>query len=65
MDREKQTLAQAYYQLGNRFRQQQDWKRALEYYAEATALDPESPATKAAEILNNILDYRCKELINP
>ena len=53
------------YQQGNQYRQQNDWKHALEYYNEAIELNPESPARNAREMLLNILNYRCKEMFNP
>ena len=36
--------AEEYYQEGNAWRKQGDFKRALDSYMEAIALDPESPA---------------------
>ena len=39
-----------YYRLGNDFRRQGDFKRAMEAYMEAIALDPESPAAEAKKI---------------
>ena len=53
------------YQQGNAYRKQGDWQHALECYAEAIVLNPESPAAKAREMLLNILEYRCKALYNP
>jgi len=53
------------YQQGNQYRQQSDWKHALECYNHAIELDPNSPAVKAKEMLMNILNYRCKEMFNP
>lgn len=53
------------YQQGNAFRKIQDWKRALECYAEAIELNPQSPARHARDMLLSILNYRCKALLNP
>ena len=49
-----------YYRQGNEYRQQGNWQKAIECYAEAIALNPNSPAAKAREMLLNILSYRCK-----
>ena len=54
-----------YYRQGNEYRQQGNWQKAIECYAEAVAINPDSPAGKAREMLLNILDYRCKALYNP
>lgn len=54
-----------FYRRGNDFRRQGDWQHALECYAEAVALNPQSPAGKAREMLLNILNYRCKAIYNP
>ncbi len=57
--------AERFYQEGNRYRQQSDWQHALECYNQAIALNPASPAVKAKEMLDNILNYYCKEMYNP
>ena len=54
-----------YYLTGNKFRQENKWEKALACYAEAIALDKDSPACHAREMLLNILNYRCKDLYNP
>ncbi len=54
-----------YYRQGNEHRQQGNWQKAIECYAEAIALNPNSPAAKAREMLLNILSYRCKALYDP
>ena len=54
-----------YYRQGNEYRQQGNWQKAIECYAEAVAINPDSPAGKAREMLLNILEYRCKALYNP
>ena len=54
-----------YYRQGNEYRQQGNWQKAIECYAEAVAINPDSPAGKARDMLLNILDYRCKALYNP
>ena len=40
-----------WYQKGNAYRQQGDWKHALDCYMEAIELDPESPAVEAKAII--------------
>lgn len=57
--------AKEYYQKGNEYRRQSDWKRALDNYLEAIALDPESPAVQAKEMLEDILNYYHKDAYNP
>ena len=37
----------------------------MECYLEAIALDPESPAVQAKEMLDNIFAFYCKDLYNP
>lgn len=54
-----------HYLMGNAYRRLGDWQHALESYAEAIELNPCSPALKAKEMAENILNYRCKELLNP
>lgn len=57
--------AEKYYRRGNAYRQQGDWQHAMECYNQAVELNPESPAAKAKEMLDNILNYYCKEMFNP
>lgn len=57
--------AEEYYQQGNAWRKQGDFKRALDSYMEAIALDPESPAVAAKEMLDNIMNFYCKDYYNP
>ena len=54
-----------FYKRGNEFRRQGDWKRALECYAEAIALNPQSPAVEARQLLMDILDFRNPDMYNP
>jgi tetratricopeptide (TPR) repeat protein len=62
---ENAVKAAAYYQRGNEFRQQGNWQEALNNYKEAIALDADSPAVQAKEMLDNILSYYCKDIYNP
>ena len=57
--------AEEYYQKGNAWRKQGDFKRALDSYMEAIALDPESPAVAAKEMLDDIMNFYCKDYYNP
>ena len=57
--------AEEYYQEGNAWRKQGDFKRALDSYMEAIALDPESPAVAAKEMLDDIMNFYCKDYYNP
>lgn len=54
-----------HYLMGNAYRRQSNWQMALEHYAEALELNPDSPARQAKAMLTDILNYRCKELLNP
>lgn len=57
--------AEEYYQQGNHYRWQGDFQHALECYMEAIALDPDSPARQAKEMLDDILGFYCKDYYNP
>ena len=57
--------AEEYYQQGNAWRKQGDFKHALDCYMEAIALDPECPAVAAKEMLDNIMSFYCKDYYNP
>lgn len=61
----KPTSDKDYYEKGNEYRKQNNWKMALESYSEAIAINPGSPAVQAKEMILNILNYRCKEMLNP
>ncbi|MCD8301410.1 MAG: tetratricopeptide repeat protein [Prevotellaceae bacterium] len=55
---------EAYYLLGNAYRKQGDWQHAIDNYLEATALNPESPAAGAREMLMDILNFYNKDMYN-
>ena len=57
--------AEEYYQQGNAWRKKGDFKRTLDSYMEAIALDPESPAVAAKEMLDDIMNFYCKDYYNP
>lgn len=56
---------QAYYLLGNAYRKKGDFKNAMENYLEAIAINPDSPAVEAHQMLINILEFYHKDLYNP
>ena len=62
---ESKTQAQELYIQGNAYRKQQQWAEALNAYEAAMALDPESPAGAARQMLMNIMEYYCKDYYNP
>lgn len=62
---DRQRQAEEFYQQGNEYRKRSDWKHTLECYNQAIELDPDSPARKAKEMVENILAYYCKEMFNP
>ena len=57
--------ADEYYRLGNEYRKRGNWQMALNNYMEASALDPESPAVQAKEMLDQILSFYHKDYYNP
>lgn len=57
--------AEDYYKLGNEFRRKGDWKHAIDNYLEAIALDPESPAVEAKQMLDDMFAFYCKDMYNP
>ena len=54
----------AYYLLGNAYRKKGDWQGAINNYLEAMAINPESPATNAYRMANDILDFYNKDMYN-
>ena len=50
--------AEEYYKTGNEWRRKGDYKKAI-------ALDPDSPAVTALEMLDNIMSFYCKDYYNP
>ncbi|MGM9705128.1 MAG: tetratricopeptide repeat protein [Prevotella sp.] len=57
--------ADEYYKKGNEYRRRGDWKHALDNYLEAIALDPQSPAVEAKKMIDDILNFYCKDMYNP
>ena len=62
---ENQQTAQQWYEQGNTLRRQSRWGEAINCYTEAIALDPDSPAVEAKRMLEDIMNYYCKDLYNP
>ena len=54
-----------YYQQGNDLRRRGDYQAAMNAYMEAIALDPDSPAVEALRMLQDIMNYYCKDVYNP
>lgn len=61
---DKKRAAELYVQ-GNALRKQQRWGEAMNAYEQAAALDSESPAVHARQMLMNIMEYYTKDLYNP
>lgn len=57
--------AEEYYRQGNQFRKEGDFSSAMNCYMEAVELDPESPAGEALHMLQDIMDFYCKDYYNP
>lgn len=53
------------YAIGNDYRRKGDWQNAMNHYLEAVAINPESPAKHALEMLGDILDFYNKDIYNP
>ena len=57
--------ASEFYIQGNQHRRNGDYQAAMNAYMEAIALDPESPAVEALRMLQDIMNYYCKDVYNP
>ncbi|MBQ4352522.1 MAG: tetratricopeptide repeat protein [Prevotella sp.] len=57
--------SEEYYKQGNEYRRQGDFQQAMNCYLEAIALDPESPAVEAKKMLDDIMNFYCKDMYNP
>lgn len=53
-----------YYLLGNAWRKKGSWQMAMNNYLEAVAINPESPASQALDIANEILAFYNKDMYN-
>ncbi|MBO5750140.1 MAG: tetratricopeptide repeat protein [Bacteroidaceae bacterium] len=52
------------YELGNAYWKKQDWKRCLDNYTEAIALNPQSPAVEMKKMVMDIIGFYNKEMYN-
>ena len=57
--------AEELYRLGNEHRKAGRYAEAMNAYSEALALDPESPAAVAKEMLEEQYRFYCKDYYNP
>lgn len=57
--------AEEWYQKGNEYRKQGDWKHAIDCYLEAIEFDAESPAVEAKKMIDDILNFYHKDAYNP
>ena len=57
--------SEEYYKQGNEYRRQGEFQQAMNCYLEAIALDPESPAVEAKKMLDDIMNFYCKDMYNP
>ena len=57
--------AQEFYELGNEARKRGQWHEAINNYIQAIALDPDSPAVEAKQMLDDIMAFYCKDMYNP
>ncbi len=62
---QKKQEAQRLYEEGNALRRQQKWTEAQNLYEQAAALDADSPAVAARQMLEDIMEFRCKDYYNP
>jgi tetratricopeptide (TPR) repeat protein len=63
--RNEKRSAQEWYERGNELRRQSLWHEAINCYIQAIALDPDSPAVEAKKMLEDILNFYCKDMYNP
>ena len=57
--------AQDWYVQGNACRKQGLWHEAMNCYSKAIELDPDSPAVEARRMLEDIMNFYCKDMYNP
>jgi hypothetical protein len=57
--------ANDYYLKGNECRKRGDFASALNNYMEAIRLDADSPAVEAKRMLDDIMNFYCKDFYNP
>ncbi len=57
--------AEEFYEKGKEFQRTGNWQEAIHCYLEAIELDPDSPAVGAKKMVEDILNYYCKDMYNP
>lgn len=57
--------ANDYYLAGNAWRKKGNFKKATDCYLQAIALDADSPAATAKQMLDDIMSFYCKDYYNP
>ena len=57
--------ADEHYQQGNAHRREGRFADAINCYIEAERLDPDSPAVEARRMLEDIMNFYCKDMYNP
>ena len=57
--------AETYYQQGNEARKRGLFHEAINCYIKAAELDPDSPAVEAKRMLDDIMNFYCKDMYNP
>ncbi|MBE6275502.1 MAG: tetratricopeptide repeat protein [Bacteroides sp.] len=55
---------EAFYLLGNAYRKQGNWQKALNNYLEAIERNPNSPAVQAHQMTMDILNFYNKDMYN-
>mgnify|MGYP001158802167 FL=1 len=61
----KKQTSDEYYRQGNEYRRQGNFPAAMNCYMEAIALDSDSPAAGAEKMLEDIMNFYCKDMYNP
>ena len=63
--RNEKLTADELYRQGNEYRRQGLFHEAINSYLEAERLDPDSPAAEARHMLEDIMNFYCKDMYNP
>lgn len=65
MINESNMTSEEYYLKGNDHRKKGDFAAAMNCYMEAIRLDKNSPAVEAKRMLDDIMNFYCKDYYNP
>jgi len=57
--------AEQFYEQGRQYSREGRFEEAINSYLEAIALDPDSPAVEAKQMLDDIMNFYCKDYYNP